>query len=93
MAFSHSLLFFIVNAINLHCFRCISIINTLYYIIQVPTISAQFLLCDGCYVKIFSHLYKWLIVILGGSGPLLCMAGMSPIFYSFQLHVYIIYTP
>ena len=28
--------------------------------------------------------------VLGGSRP--CMAGMSPIFYSFQLHVYIIYT-
>ena len=33
------------------------------------------------------------IMILGRSGPLLCMASMSPIFYSFQLNVYIIYTP
>ena len=30
--------------------------------------------------------------ILGGSGPLLCMAGMSPIFYSFYLHIYVMYT-
>src|SRR6266436_10342301 len=29
---------------------------------------------------------------LGGSGPLLCMAGMSPLFYSFILHTYIRYT-
>ena len=38
---------------------------------------------------------KWsmtsFLIWLGGSGPLLCMAGMSPIFYSFQLHVYTIY--
>jgi hypothetical protein len=25
---------------------------------------------------------------LGGSGPLLCMAGMSPLFHSFYLHTY-----
>jgi hypothetical protein len=28
---------------------------------------------------------------LGGSGPLLCMAGISPIFYSFYLHIYVMY--
>jgi hypothetical protein len=29
--------------------------------------------------------------ILGGSGPLLCMAGMSPMFHSFHLYIYAIF--
>jgi hypothetical protein len=32
------------------------------------------------------------IILLGVSGPLLSMAGMSPLFYSFILHTYIRYT-
>jgi hypothetical protein len=36
--------------------------------------------------KIMLPLY--ITQILGGSGPLLCMAGMSPLFYLFHLHTY-----
>jgi hypothetical protein len=46
-----------------------------------------------CFVFLWCELHFGPVYVsLGGSGSLLCMAGMSPIFYSFQLHVYIIYT-
>ena len=43
----------------------------------------------------FIHLYTYTYVlydifVLEGNGPFLCMAGISPIFYLFHLHMYII---